>query len=468
MRISTLSPMVLLVSLAACDTTSPEYRSRMEHWAAASGTPRGGPLADAARADAATADAATADLATADLATADLDGALAVAVSRNPRVRAAHQRWRAALERIPQVTSLPDPRLTFSPYLDEVQTRGGAMDWRASLTQGFPWFGTLDLAGQQAVALAEVAREQFILTRLAVEVELGEAWIELLHARADAAIARDHRDLLVQWEPIARQRYAAGVGTHHDLTRAQVELGILEDRLRASEELQRPLRARVNTILDRPTGAPLEPRDELPAPRHVPESAAMLARLEETSPDLRARRLAVEAAELGVSLADLAGYPGFALGVDYTAISAASGPAIKDSGNDAIAVSFGVDLPIFRSRDEAMGHEARANLSAALGDLAAARNRTAAEIEMELFRLGDAIRRVSLYQEELIPLAEVNVNTTLTAYQNDDASFLDLVDAERVWLEFAHAVARARADAGRARYRLRGLSGAELLPEENP
>src|SRR5690606_36346871 len=58
-------------------------------------------------------------------ADADLGELLRFAERNNPGLHAAAQRWRAALERVPQAEALPDPRLNFGYFLDEVETRTG-------------------------------------------------------------------------------------------------------------------------------------------------------------------------------------------------------------------------------------------------------------------------------------------------------------------------------------------------------
>ena len=48
-----------------------------------------------------------------------------VGLLRNPDLRGDYERWRAALERVPQVTSLPDPIFSYGHFIEEIQTRTG-------------------------------------------------------------------------------------------------------------------------------------------------------------------------------------------------------------------------------------------------------------------------------------------------------------------------------------------------------
>ncbi|MFT7464284.1 MAG: cobalt-zinc-cadmium efflux system outer membrane protein [Pseudohongiellaceae bacterium] len=386
----------------------------------------------------------------------------------NPAVRAAAHRWRSALEQVPQSSGLPDPRLTFGYFIDEVETRTGPMDWRLGVSQRFPWFGSLDLAGQVAVDMAEVARERWLAARQAVSLEVRTGWYELAYLDAAIDVTRGHRDLMISWESVARTRYATALGSDADVIRAQVELGKLDDRLRSLEDLKRPLSARLNGALNRPAGAPL-PTTTL---EHGGVDAARLEilglaeSLDHSSPELRARSWAIEAAEQQLRLADKQFYPDFSLGLDYTNVGSARGPGVSGSGDDVLAITTGISLPLRRGQLNSAKRQAQAQKAAAQADWRAAHNRMSAELELGLYSVRDAERRITLYLNTLVPKGQQSISSTTVAYQAGDASFLDLIDAERVLLEFQLATARARADHAQALATVEQLTGRDLGLED--
>jgi outer membrane protein TolC len=396
-----------------------------------------------------------------------LDDQVRWASFHNPEVRAASQRWRAALEVLPQATALPDPRLTLGWFVSEVETRTGPMDWRLGISQSLPWFGTLDLLGRIEASAAESAREHLLAARLEVVQTVREAFYELAWLAEDIEVTRAHRDLLVSWETVARTRYATGLGTDTDVLRAQVELGRLDDRLLSLQDLRRPLAARLNAALDRPADAAL-PSASL---AHVSVEAGLLdadrlrADLDQTSPILRSLQWKITAAEDAIALADKRYYPDVSFGLDYTRISSARAAGVSGSGDDVLALTSGISLPLRRTRLAAAAFQAEAELAAARADLDLARNDLSARLELALYHVRDAERRIDLYLNSLVPKGRQSVSSTTTAYQAGDADFLDLVDAQRVLLEFQRATARARADHAQALARVERLTGKQLLQE---
>jgi cobalt-zinc-cadmium efflux system outer membrane protein len=434
---------VVLVAIAAAACTTPPraYRPAVDAWAQT-------PIVDAESAPLEPgADASLADL-------------VAWAEHRSPALRAAASRWKAALDRVPQAGSLPDPVLTFGYFLEETQTRTGPMQWRVGLSQPLPWLGELDHADEAALASALVAAARFDAERLGLGARIRDAWAELAWVEEAVDVTRAHHELLLRWEEVARARYATGLGSEADVIRAQVELGTLVDRLQGLEDLRLPVAARLNAALDRPAGAAL-PTPTLDGQAPAAYSADDLrANLPSSSPELAALDHSIDAAAARVALARTDGYPDAALGVDFTRIG--------KGGDDALALTAGISLPIQRGRIRAGIAQAEAELNATRADRHEAANRLSAELELLLYRERDAQRRVRLYRDSLLPKAEEAVAAVMVAYQTDEADFLDLVDAERVLLEFQLATARARADRSQALAAIVALTGRSLHEETTP
>jgi outer membrane protein TolC len=132
--------------------------------------------------------------------------------------------------------------------------------------------------------------------------------------------------------------------------------------------------------------------------------------------------------------------------MDYIATGAAISPALPESGKDAWIVNVGVDLPIWFGSNDARAAEAAAKVSAAESRYMDAQNRLEAFIEKLIFEYSDALRKLQLYRDGLVPKAEQALNTSYTAYQAAEADFLYVLDAQRELLAFELELERARSD----------------------
>lgn len=387
------------------------------------------------------------------------DDYIRFALSHSPAVEAAYQHWLAAAERMPQVRSLPDPRLSFSFFLDEVETRTGAQQARIGISQSFPWPGLLEGREDAAALAARAAWHRFEGDRLRVAERVVETLHELAYLDAAVRITAENLDLLESLEEVVRTRYRVGTGSHPELTRVRVELGQLEDRLAQLRAMRPAYAADLNAALARPIDAPVPEFGGLPG-RVVSADGPELAEMARASnPGLLAldERIAEERARWGV--ARLQGRPEFTVGIDYIATNEAMDPSIPESGDDPVLLNLGITLPIWRDKYDAGTREALARRLAVSHERADEAHRLAASIQRAWFEHTDADRRVRLYEQVLVPRAEESLRASLAGFRAGGTSFLDLLDTERTLLEFAVASERARADRGRALARLNRLVG---------
>lgn len=157
------------------------------------------------------------------------------ALYHSPEVEAAYQRWRASAERLPQVRALPDPRLRFGFFLDEVETRTGAQQARVGVSQRFPWPGTL--GGREALArrLAVSREREGEANRIAASIH--RAWFE--HTDAHRRVRLFERTLIPKAEQSLRASLAgfrAGETSFLDLLdteRTLLEFALSAERAKA-------------------------------------------------------------------------------------------------------------------------------------------------------------------------------------------------------------------------------------------
>ena len=80
---------------------------------------------------------------------------LKIAADNNPGLKSKFSDYMAAMQRVPQVSALPDPTLTFGYFVLTPETRVGPQNWNVSIAQQFPWFGLLKTQGDVATQFAK-------------------------------------------------------------------------------------------------------------------------------------------------------------------------------------------------------------------------------------------------------------------------------------------------------------------------
>jgi cobalt-zinc-cadmium efflux system outer membrane protein len=388
-----------------------------------------------------------------------VDDYVLYALLNNPGLRASFERWKAALEKVDPASSLPDPRFTYSNYIREVETRVGAQKQTLGLTQTFPWFGKLDLKGEIALQAANAERQRYEASKLDLIYLIKITYYEYCYIAQAINITKENLNLVTHFESVARAKYKGGTGLQSAVIKTQVELGKLEDNLLSLQDLIQPITAKLNMALNRPAHMPL------PAPKSIPEEKydliheELLAILRTENPSLKTLDFMVAKEDLAVKLTEKDFFPDITLGVNFIDTNSRLDMDPPDNGKDPVIANLSINLPIWHNKYDAESREAQARYRAALSERTEKENSLIADFEMAIFKLRDAGRKIDLYRDTLLPMAEQNVQIDQQAFTSDIASFLDLIDSQRVLLGFQLEYKRALTDYAQRLAEIEKLTG---------
>ena len=393
------------------------------------------------------------------------------ALENNPSVRQAFSEYQAALYRIPEVTALPDPSLSFTQFARSVETRVGPQERTLTVSQVFPGFGKRAAKGQIASKAAAERDENYQAKRSEVTNQVKRAYFELGYVDIALALSREDEQLLDHFEELARRRYAQGFGLQADVVRLQVRIShALNDR-EALARQRVDLEAWLNSLRARPPDTPLaEVRlGEIRQVQLDPQSLAELGR--RNKPELRAAFRHLEGREMGVQLARRQFRPDFTAGVTWGNVRARqampSGVAVPSNGKDAYGVTLGMSLPLRRGKYDAGVRAAVESATAAREAYRASANVMESEIRSLSFRLQTILRQIQLFDGTLLPQAEQAFDATREAYSNGGLGVISLLDVQRMLLDVRLGLARLRTDYLNALADLERAIGARV-PEKDP
>ncbi|MCO5169922.1 MAG: TolC family protein [Planctomycetes bacterium] len=371
----------------------------------------------------------------------------AAVLRRNPDLLAALQRWVAALERAPQVTSLPYP---------VVQYRYSSMFRMHSVgaEQMLPWPGKLLADGRTALADARAARADWREVEGVARAQAASGVAALWLARRQLALVDENLALMDRFVGIAETKYAAGTVTQSDVLRAQVEReGLLAERALFAREAA-VAEAALDALLDRPLDAPPLGPVDLPRAAAPPGPvAALLLRALDARPALQAVGWRAHAALEARRRAEQEWLPDAVLGGAY----------VRDAGadRDEVELMGGLTLPLWPGRVRAARAEADARLRGAQAEERAAHNRVLEEVRAGAARLTAALERRRILEEGAAPRARQNVEVAEAAYVAGQLDLLGLIDAQRGLLAQELELARATAEQVAARAALDQAVGLE-------
>jgi outer membrane protein TolC len=434
----------------------------------------------------------------------ELDAYLIEAADNHPLLLQRYAEWLAAMERIPQVTALDDPMFTYGQFLQSEVSR-----FKASVSQRFPWFGTLKARGDKATAEAEAALNRFYAARNRIFADVKRTYYEAAFLEENVKLTKSQAEILQYIEELVQSNLALGLAAEDEVLRVSIEKSKLEDRAAELEQIRPVVHARFNEALGRPVDAEVSAPTSLGTPPDELALSLVTARIRSANPILAAYEQDIAAAQHASVLARKETKPQFAVGLEYQSLSkpreirperpypstlnaayrlaSQTGNNVtnlidayslatrrepfvySDGGDDNISVSLSLSVPIWRKKTRAKRAEAEHREDAARH----AKNREAHALDTvaseTLYRLQDAHRRKDLYETTLIPQASLSFESVQTAYATGDwrVTFLDMLQSVQTLLEFEREQLRAVADGQIAAADLTFLMGGTWPEDED-
>lgn len=384
------------------------------------------------------------------------------ALQNNSGLRSEFDRWEAALERIPQVTALPDPQFTYTNFVEEVQTRTGPQNNRFQLSQKFPWFTKLKRSGDAATEHAESIWWLVETRALALVRDVKVAYYEYAFLAQALRIVEENLSLLQGLEPIVQRRIQTGAG-QDELLRLQVEIGKIENEFESLEDRRPAISARLSALLNRNRSSLLPWPEALSIDQKSYRSEELEDLIVRQNPELKSLDFRIRAADERTALARLERFPDFTIGVGFIDTGeAVTSTRPTDSGDDPVSISVGLNLPIWQRKYSASVREARSEKKSTENQRIQRLNDLFWMLEQTLYEFDDAVRQVTLYQDTLIPRVRQALELTETSYETGTATLLDVIDTQRDLLHFEKSYWRAVSDYHQRLAALEALCGGSL------
>lgn len=339
------------------------------------------------------------------------------AYGNSPQLRAGEARLEGVREEVPQVGALPDPQLVYGNYVQRMETRQ-----LFRVEQMVPGWGKRSQRERLARQMGETERWRLAETRAGVRrdvlVALADWW---LVGRAVETM-ESNLTLWESTEEVIVRRIRAGEASQTDLLQVQMEMDLLKMELAGWREREGPARTRIDALLGRDPGVPLEAGEEwpeglfAPLPENLPDGW-------EANPGLQVQQQLVGEAEEARRLAGMATRPDFMIGVEYM--------DNRGMAKDEVMVMIGVDLPIWRDRTRALERQALAGQRAAEAGLDGARRDLQAKLEAAFAEARDTQRRLTTYTEGLLPRSEQILRVAESEYATGRVDFVQWLEAQR-------------------------------------
>lgn len=365
-----------------------------------------------------------------------------IAAENNPGLRAMHKEYEAALQKVQQVKSLPDPVFSFAYFISPVETRVGPQQARFSLSQMFPWFGTLKARGDAAALHAEAKFYRFINARNQLYFQVASAYYPLIELKQWIELERENIRILESYKTIATQKFENASGNMVDVLRVDILLNAALTGLEILQDKEKPLLTEFNQLLNRPENTKVAIADSFnmkPLAADFRKDSLIAA-----NPELQALDKQVQASEVTAFLARKQGLPRVGVGLDYVMVGERQDIAVPSNGKDVIMPMISMSIPIFRKRINASVTEAQLMQESYTNQKKEISNQLVSDYEAAWFNVRKQEKLLSLYDQQ-IQTTQQSLELLLTMYSNSGEEFEEVLNMQKELLKFQKMQVKALA-----------------------
>jgi outer membrane protein, heavy metal efflux system len=349
---------------------------------------------------------------------------LGIASQNNPEIQSVYKEFEAALQKAPQVSSLPDPSLTVSAFGRMIETRVGAQEARFSLMQMFPWFGTLEAKKNAANLMAEASFQRFIDARNEVFLEIKKTYSELYEINKMIQLETENLQILNDYRELALSKFKNGKGAMVDVVRIDIKKNESTTNIQLLKDQNRPLQIGFNSLLNRGLDEIID------IPKELPLEDIVISLSEDSlfgsNPKLLGLDKKMASFEEEKIVVQKEGYPMIGLGLDYSIISKRDVPGLEMNGQDAIMPMVSVSLPIFRKKYKSKQKEVDYLLQATNFEKQAVKNNLQTAYSMATYNFSKAKTLKELYKRQTESTQQA-ISLLIAAYSNSGTDFEEIL-----------------------------------------
>ena len=389
-----------------------------------------------------------------------LQEAEGLAIEQDPRLSEIRLKSEALQESSVAAGTLPDPKLKLGLMNFPTDTfdrdQEPMTQIQVGVVQMFPSGDTLQLKSDRMVdnAKGETARATAQQRNITQQVRMN--WLDVYYWQHAVDVVDKNRKLFRQLVKVTESLYAVGRRKQQDVLRAELELGLLDDRETQVVTMLEMTQAKLAKLIG-PQAAYRPLTTQFPLLPIIPNPGTSRERLAQ-HPLLEFEQARVDASQKDVAIARQAYKPAWLLDVTY---------GFRDGFNpngseraDFLSAMVMMDMPLFTGKRQ--DRNLSANKLKHQASLYAREDRIreltkAWEVSnAEWIRLGE---RVHLFETSLLAKARENSKASLHAYQNDQGDFSSLMRARIMEFETELKALRIRVDHAKSQAKLLYLVG---------
>lgn len=362
----------------------------------------------------------------------DLQEYINIALENNPEVQQFDTKYKRISEKKEEVNTLPNTEFGAGYFVSTPETRTGPQQFKLSVKQMIPFFGTITARENYVSSLADAAYQDIVVVKRKLATSVAQSYYKLYEVKAKQKVLDENIALLETYEKLALTSVEVGKASAVDVLRLQIRQNELAQQKEVLQETFLGMQKAFNKLLNQDVNTSISVVDSLHIPKETDKIQPSTLKLH---PELIKFDKLYTSVEQSEFLNQKEKQPMIGFGLDYVNVGKRTDMNVIDNGKDIIMPMVSLSIPIFNKKNKSISKQNKLQQEEILSQKEQRYNM----LESVLYRaVSDRKASVISYQTQLKNLSQAkNAEQILVkSYETGTIDFNDVLDIQELQLKF--------------------------------
>lgn len=362
----------------------------------------------------------------------DLQEYINIALENNPEVQQFDTKYKRISEKKEEVNTLPNTEFGAGYFVSTPETRTGPQQFKLSVKQMIPFFGTITARENYVSSLADAAYQDIVVVKRKLATSVAQSYYRLYEVKAKQKVLDENIALLETYEKLALTSVEVGKASAVDVLRLQIRQNELAQQKEVLQETFLGMQKAFNKLLNQDVNTSISVVDSLHIPKETDKIQPSTLKLHPELVKFDKLYTSVEKSEF---LNQKDKQPMIGFGLDYVNVGKRTDMNVVDNGKDIVMPMVSLSIPIFNKKNKSISKQNKLQQEEILSQKEQRYNM----LESVLYRaVSDRKASVINYQTQLKNLEQAkNAEQILVkSYETGTIDFNDVLDIQELQMKF--------------------------------
>nr|WP_253679767.1 TolC family protein [Tenacibaculum mesophilum] len=362
----------------------------------------------------------------------DLQEYINIALENNPEVQQFDTKYKRISEKKEEVNTLPNTEFGAGYFVSTPETRTGPQQFKLSVKQMIPFFGTITARENYVSSLADAAYQDIVVVKRKLATSVAQSYYKLYEVKAKQKVLDENIALLETYEKLALTSVEVGKASAVDVLRLQIRQNELAQQKEVLQETFLGMQKAFNKLLNQDVNTSISVVDSLHISKETDKIQPSTLKLHPELVKFDKLYTSVEKSEF---LNQKDKQPMIGFGLDYVNVGKRTDMNVVDNGKDIVMPMVSLSIPIFNKKNKSISKQNKLQQEEILSQKEQRYNM----LESVLYRaVSDRKASVISYQTQLKNLEQAKnaEQILIKSYETGTIDFNDVLDIQELQMKF--------------------------------